>query len=164
MKLEEVINRIQTTKKGTYTPIVYQTIIPSNKNYKNIVVTKVTRAIVRLGCEYDNLKSVQLANAATLSLGVEQKATTRDYKWLLDKNGESLYPYLYEGRKGANLRCTVAHNVHYKAAKILGYYANGVEITQEQARIYTQNSPWDKKSRKLDVFDKNIDDIISIGE
>lgn len=165
MKLETVIKKIQTTKKGAYTPVVYQTTIPSNKEYKDVLVTKITRAIVRLGCKYDNLAAVKLARAATLSLGETKKVSARSYNWILDSKGNSLFPYLYQGSKGGvNIRFTVAHNVHYTASKVVGYYANGIEITKEQAMLYTRPSAWEVRKGAFDVFDKHIEDIISIGD
>ena len=163
MNLTELTAKIATIRKGAYVPIVYKTTIASNKDYKNIVVTKITRAIVRLGCSYDHLKTVQMARAATQALGVEKPNTSRTYEWIKDENGETLFPYLYKGSKGINLRLTIAHNVRYKQFEVIGYYANGVEITKVQAQMYTRPSAWTERTTPFDVFDKNIEDIISLG-
>lgn len=164
MELKEIMQKIKTIKKGTYTSIVYVTKIPSNKDHKDVVVTKMTKAIVRLGCSYEHLASVKLAQKATLSLGEETKTSTRVYEWLKEENGKSLFPLLYKGKNGINLRCTIAHKVHYKPFKVLGYYANGKEISKQEAEIYTQPSAWKERTSAFDVFDKNVNDIIVLGK
>lgn len=164
MELREIMKKIQDIKKGTYVPIVYMTKIPSNKNHKDIIVTKMTRAVVRLGCSYEHLTSIKMAQKNTLALGEEIKTSTRVYDWLKEENGKSLFPFLYKGKNGVNLRCTIAHKVHYKPFKVLGYYANGKEISQKEAKTYTQPSAWKERTSAFDVFDKNINDIMILGK
>ena len=159
MKLTQIEKIASSRRKGAYINIEYKTQITSNKDHKDLVVEKVVKSVVRLGINYLNIADVRAKNAQKAALGVateEKKSSPFFHKntYILgnEKNEGKYYLQLFTSKSPKH------------KSKIVGYYANGVEITEEEARSYTQPSQWTQKNSSLDVFQKNIQDILNLGK
>lgn len=153
-QIEEKLGKVHC---GSFTKVVYRTTITANKDHKGVEVTKVVKAVVRIGVRYSEMASVKAKAAAK---AVTNLATDLNkLPW-----GEWAGRFLIENKGQLYVRFACAKNNARLRPVVLGYYANGEEISEEEAREMTRPSEWTKKEDDLDVFNKKIEDVISIGE
>lgn len=152
-QINEVLGRIH---KGAFTKVVYKTILHSNKDYKEVEVTKIVEVVARFGVEYANMASVKQKMAQKAAIG--QAASVHTLAW-----GSWKSDFLIENKGQTYVRLTCPKNNPKLAPKVIGYYANGKEITKAEAMTMTRASDWATKE-DIDVYVKKIDDIISIGK
>ena len=156
MNYIELTKILSQKKQGCYYPVVYQTVMASNKDHKEVKVTKVVKAIVRYGITYGNIGEVKVKKASDILLGITDDKTDRELPW-----GTWINRWIIENHGNYYVRMTVSKNrLHHP--KVLGYYADGVEITEDQARALTRPSEWNKGDRDMLVFNKKIGDILSL--
>lgn len=152
-QINEVLEGIHC---GSFTKVVYKTSLHADKDHKGTEVTKVVKAVVRIGVRYSEMASVKAKAAAKAVAGLA--VDLNKLPW-----GNWVSRFLIENKGQIYVRFACAkNNVNLKPV-VLGYYADGKEISEEEARGMTRPSEWTKKDDDLDVFNKKIEDIISIG-
>lgn len=156
MNKQEIISILNNVKSGTYQVVTYKTKIASDRYNKDKEITKVVRTVVRFGVQYSHLDELVQEAKKRVALGLEPEKHELINahwinKWLIEHDNGNIY-----------LRCTVSKGIYHKS-QVLGYFKNGVAISEAEARACTQPSQWAPKNNPLLVFNKNIEDIISIG-
>lgn len=153
-QIEEKLGKIHC---GSFTRVVYKTTLAVNKDNKGIEVTKVVKAVVRIGVRYSEMASAKKKAAEKAALGLA--SDLNKLPW-----GEWDGRFLIENKGQLYVRFACAKNNAKLKPVVLGYYADGEEISEEKAREMTRPSEWTKKDTDLDVFNKKIEDVISIGK
>lgn len=153
-QIEEKLGKIHC---GSFTKVVYKTTLTVNKDHKGVEVTKVVKAVVRIGVRYSEMASVKAKAAAKAVTGLA--VDLNKLPW-----GEWVSRFLIENKGQLYVRFACAKNNANLKPVVLGYYANGEEVSEERAREMTHPSEWTKKEDDLDVFNKKIEDVISIGK
>lgn len=156
MNKQEIMSVLNNVKSGTYQVVTYKTKITSDKYNKDKEIVKVVRAVVRFGVQYSHLDELvqEAKERAALGLEPEKHELKNSHwlnKWLIEHDNGTIY-----------LRCTVSKGAYHKS-KVLGYFKDGVAISEAEARACTQPSQWTPKNGTFLVFNKKIEDIISIG-
>ncbi len=136
-----VINQAQSKRKGTYTPLIYKTIITLGGEK----VMRITKTNVRIGISYSNMKN-SLPKSSDLPWGEWDK----DYKFLINHKGKTY------------LRCALSQGKTHKKKE--EYFKDGKKIKlsdlpkEEADKLLTAN-----KGRTQTVFTINVDNIIKLG-
>ena len=155
---EQQINKIlEGIHCGSFTKVVYKTALHANKDHKGVKVVKLVKAIARFGVDYSQMASVKQKAAQKAALGMA--IDTHKLPWGKWKNR-----FLIENKGQLYVRFACAKNNARLKPVVLGYYADGEEISENEAREMTRPSEWTKKEDDLDVFNKKIEDVISIGK
>lgn len=156
MNRNQIEEKLEGIHCGSFTKVVYKTTLAANKDHKGVEVTKVVKSVVRIGVRYSEMASVKAKAAARAVTGLA--ADLNKLPW-----GNWISRFLIENKGQLYVRFACSkNNVNLKPV-VLGYYADGKEISEEKARKMTRPSEWTKKEDDLDVFNKKIEDIISIG-
>lgn len=153
MKLNELNQKIENYKKGTYIKMVHQSFPCTNKGQIDYHkrVRKVTSSVVRLGLEYSNLASQK---------GKETQGLP--YGYFTKKN------YIIENVKNnmfsQQLRVYLSKSVKHKAK--VQWYLDDKEVTKEWLydNGYLTQAQYERKSSIDDCFNISIENIISLGE
>ena len=155
---EQQINKIlEGIHCGSFTKVVYKTALHANKDHKGGEVVKLVKAVVRFGVEYSRMASVKQKAAQKVALGLA--VDTHKLPWGSWKNR-----FLIENKGQLYIRLTCPKNNVSLRPVVIGYYADGKEISRAEAEEMTRPSDWAKKDEDLDVYTKKIEDIVSIGE
>ena len=114
-------------------------------------ITKISKAIVRFGCEYDNLKNV--INKRDNGELPEINQGLNGMEWIE-------YPLFLKGIKNGNtyLRVNLIPDTQIETH----YYLNGNEVTKEEILQYCLASNF-SNGQQIDVFNVNIENIQSIN-
>lgn len=135
MTKQEIMEKLETIKKGVYTKITFQKDLGNN-------CVKVTEAVVRLKVNYYNLKSV---------LG-KQKSDRKITDIILMENT------LFENKEGkTKLRVFTTNNHRTKST----YYLNGVETDKKELLEKGYIQP--KESKPTSMYMLFTDNIIKLG-
>lgn len=94
---EVLIKKLNTYKDGTFTTIEWESDVSSARaKKKNIKITKRSKALVRLGCDYYNLQSTQNNGVVKGEGKPSWFAHCEDNKYLVkNKNNKNLYLQLF---------------------------------------------------------------------
>lgn len=157
MNEQEINQKLAKVHCGSFTTVVYRTALCTNKDHEGVEVTKVVKAVARFGVNYSKMASVQKKAAAKAALGLAVSLDDKKLPWGIWKTR-----FLIENKGQLYVRLACPKNNILLAPKVLAYYANGQEITKEQAMEMTRPSEWTKKEEDLDVYVKKIEDIVSI--
>lgn len=156
MNEEQITKKIEGIHGGSFTSVVYKTALAANKDHKGVEVYKVVKAVVRLHVRYSAMASVKQKMAQKAILGLASDVDKLPWgTWKGD--------CLIENKGQLYVRFAVSKNNLSHKSKVIGYYADGKEITEAEARALTRPSEWSRQGREFDVFDKKIEDIVSIG-
>ena len=152
MKRNEITAKLQTIRNGAYTNITFISDVCSNKDYKDRKVQKIVSAVVRLGVQYSHIQVEEIQSRQKDGLSTEEKLPWGE--WDID------CPYLISHKDNYYLRCTVSRSPnHHRKVR---YLVDGVEVTKEEAMLYTRPSEWNKKEEY--VYNPKIDNILSLGK
>lgn len=151
MKYEDVKRAIEFYKKGQFFSIEYSKELPLLKMYDgdNIVV-KFSRATVRMGIKYDNVRAVA------------EKRRTGELPQ--ENQGLSWGVWDIPGY-------TIVHksNIYLRVYPVKGnptesiYYVNGVKKNEEVARLLCLKSAFSSSKIQPDTYAINIENIERIG-
>lgn len=153
-QIEEKLGKIHC---GSFTKVVYKTTLAADKDHKGVEVAKVVKAVVRIGVRYSEMASVKAKAAAKAVTGLS--ADLNKLPW-----GKWAGRFLIENKGQLYVRFACAKNNASLKPVVLGYYANGEKISEDEAKAMTRPSEWARKDDNLDVFNKRIEDVISIGK
>lgn len=138
--------------KGAHTPIVWERAMKTRADIA-FTVTKRTCAYVRAGIDYANLSSVKE--------GIEsgERGEVQALPW-----GEwSEFPFIIS-HKGRNyVRLYPATFANLAAKTTSEYVADGVVITEDDAKRYCLASEFRKRDEPVTCFTIKAADILSIG-
>lgn len=156
MNEQQITKILEGIHCGSFTKVVYKTALHANKDHKGVEVTKVVKAVVRFGVEYSHMESVKAKAAQKAALGIAVSLHT--LPWGVWKSR-----FLIENKGQLYVRLACPKNNALLKPVVIGYYANGAEISKDEAMAMTRPSDWTQKDEDLDVYTKKIEDIISIG-
>ena len=154
MKPTEIIEKLNSRKKGTYISLKYTTSIESTKAGKqNISVTKELSMVVRWGITYGNIKGVNISVDSNYTPWYKHNSIN---PYILEhlKDNEKKYLQVFSSRN---------HKNHCKVK----YFINDKEVSREDVinSGYVNNSEFNiNKDKELLVMSLPISKIISIGE
>lgn len=157
MNEQQISEILEGIHCGSFTKVVYKTTLATNKDHKGVEVTKVVKSVIRIGVRYSEMASVKAKAAAKAVTGLA--VDLNKLPW-----GNWVNRFLIENKGQLYVRFSCSKNNAKLKPVVLGYYADGKEISEEEAREMTRPSEWTKKEDDLDVFNKKIEDIISIGK
>lgn len=157
MNENQITKKVEGIHGGSFTSVVYKTVIATNKDHKNTTVYKIVKAVVRLNVRYSSMASVKQKLAQKAALGLA--ADVDKLPWGTWKGN-----CLIENKGQLYVRFAVSKNNASHKSKVLGYYADGKEISEAEARELTRPSEWDRPERDLDVYTKKIEDILVLGK
>ena len=118
---------------------------------ENIKITKISKAIVRFGCQYDNLKNV--INKRENGELPQDNQGLNGLEWLE-------YPIFLRGIKNNNTYLRV--NLIPDTIIETKYYLNGNEVTKDEILQYCLASNF-SNNKQIDVFNVNIENIQEIN-
>ena len=151
MKLNEVINKLNEVKNGTFQCFNYKTDLPVRAAYKKqgISITKLCNTTARFGIFYGNV--VDLSDR-----GPYKKPENKEWiiKNKLEHNTDKdrYYVNVYTGPNKS------------KVQYILNNNGVSTHITKDEAKEYVIDSYFNgKSSTPSKIFKINIDNVISIG-
>ena len=151
MNRTEIQERLSTIRNGAYTNITFISDIAVNKDNKEHRVQKIVSAVVRLGIAYSHIQ------VDTIQFRDRNKEYEEKLPW---GEWDEKCPYLIAHKGNLYLRCTVSRSPnHHRAVK---YLVDGVEVSQEEAMLYTRPSEWTKREEY--VFNPNISNVLSLGK
>ena len=155
---EQQINEIlEEIHGGSFTRVVYKTSLHTDKFHKGLEAIKVVRAVARFGVKYQNMASVKQKAAQKAALGLATETSVLPWGTWINK-------FLIENKGQVYVRLTCSKNNPRHKSKVLGYYVNGREVSEEEMRAITRPSDWTQKDDELDVYNKKVEDIICIGK
>lgn len=153
MKLENLKNAIDNIRKGSYVVEEHQRAIPLKKGFEDLKVEKYTRAIVRIGCDYENLQEIK--NKITSS-----EIKNSNLKYVENYENAILYN---ENKKTYLIKFTKSRSKKHKT--ITKWLLNGVEVSKEFLISLKCLYSNDEKGSSYDspVYNVNINDLIRLG-
>lgn len=157
MKEQQINEILEEIHGGSFTRVVYKTSLHPDKFHKDFEAIKVVRAVARFGVNYNNMASVKEKAAQKAALGLATETSTLPWGTWINK-------FLIGNKGKTYVRLTCSKNNPRHKPKVLGYYVNGREVSEEEMRAITRPSDWTQKDDELDVYNKNIEDIICIGK
>lgn len=151
MNTNMIINKLSTKRNGQFFNISYVSDLPMTAKAKRegIVALKVTKATVRKGISYKNMKSVQerLGDKINEPLELPWGIWVPEYKGLLIEHKGKTYLRLYSSPN--------------KSKSV--YLVNGKEVSLDELKSMgiVQNSYWNKTGKPdcLTVNTANIEEI-----
>ena len=152
MNKEELKQLILKSNKGTFHTMIWNKELKLLKKFEGqMKITKISKAIVRFGCQYDNLKAVQDKRENGELPEINQGLN--GLEWLE-------YPIFLRGLKNNNVYLRV--NLIPDTIIETKYYLNGNEVTKDEILKYCLASNF-SNGKPLDVFNVNIDNIQEIN-
>lgn len=149
MKMTEIANAIRTTAKGSFHSAVWKKTLKTKKAFQNENIVKITKAVVRFGIEYDNMKAVQIKRESG-----ELPKENAGLPW-----GEwKQYPYIITHKGNDYLRVSVSANNPI----ISEYYLNGKRVDKDVIKSMCLASEFPTNTEKPDTMTINIDNIITM--
>lgn len=156
MKYEEVLQELQTRKKGTIISVEYKSNPTLNAVAKKsgITLEKYTTTTGRFGVNYNNIKAVKEQRELDKQNGVVRQQKTIWWNWL---NNNTIKEHTINGNKYLTITTSKLAKPKVK------YVLNGKEISKEelQKQNIVINSYWSEKE-PIQQYDININNIISI--
>ena len=151
MNTNMIINKLSTKRNGQFFNISYVSDLPMTAKAKRegVVALKITKATVRKGISYKNMKSVQerLGDRINEPLDLPWGIWVPEHKGLLIEHKGKIYLRLYS-----------SHNKHKSV-----YLVNGKEVSLDELKSMgiVQNSYWNKTGKPdcLTVNTANIEEI-----
>lgn len=164
MTYQQTLQKIQSKKAGTFSFITYQSQLKTLVVHRDKTITKITKVCCRFGVDYNNLKSVKIANTSTLLNGEQIVNQSNPLPWGNWK--QNLFPYIIEhinkkGEYNQYLRVTLIPKNRFKTK----YFINGIEVNANQARKYCLASEFRDYEYEKDapkVLTVNINNILEI--
>lgn len=145
MRYELLKKRMENKRKGTFGAIVYERPMKTLKAFSNDIVVKRTRAVVRTGVTYDNIKAVQEKRADGTYPSQNQGLTWGEW---IDEN--------FIGHKGNKyLRVYLGANNTMDSK----YFVNGRETSKEVVQAMCVKSEFGGKTTECLTI--NVENIIS---
>lgn len=151
----EVIDRILNSK-GSFVTAFWKSNQKPAAAHKNIVLEKVTKAIVRAGIDFSNLSSVKLA------IENNERGEVQALPWGQWKQ----FPYIIEHKDADYIRLYPSTgNNHIPCST---YYADGVEVSKQDYSQYLTNSDREKllnpSENRPECFTVKADNILGTAE
>ena len=125
------IREVALSKKGTFATLEYSRPVKVKKGCP-VEITKTTVARnVRIGAQYDAMKSVQLAKGVTSTADAHKLNTgLKGFEWVN-------FPTILQNKKGDKfVRITTNSNTKFDTT----YYANGIKVNKEDIEQYLPKS------------------------
>ena len=154
MNRTEIQNYLAKRHNGTYTNITFLSDVISNKDHKEVKVQKIVEAVVRFGVQYSHIQVEEIQARPRDNTTTEEKLPWGE--WDID------CPYLISHKDTQYLRCTVSRSPkHHRRVR---YLVDGVEVTKEQAMVYTRPSEWVPREKEEYVFNPKIENVLRLGK
>ena len=156
MKYEQVINELNTRRKGTLISVSYKSepTLTAQAKKSGIKVEKYTTTTARIGITYANIKAVKEQKELDKENGIVRQVKTQWWTWK-DKN--LIKENINNGKQYLTLTTAKKSN-----PKVI-YKVNGVECTKEQLQQQKVviDSYWNTKE-PVQQYDVNLDNLIDI--
>ena len=138
------------TKSGQFVSIHTKRPVKTKKAFSNIQLEKEASFVVRIGVNYDNIKTVQEKRASG-ELPPENAGLKPNFRWVK-------FPVLMQNEKNGEfyVRCTKGANTKPKSKFLL----NGIEVDKNSIAEYCLAQ--ELKSNEAEVFDIKVSNIIEI--
>lgn len=150
MKYEEIRNAIHSIHAGTYTNMTTCKTLKTRKEFKDKSIVKISRATIRSGCNYDNMKSTK---EGRLNGSIPAVNAGLPYgSWI---SGEENYFIEHKGQ--IYLRVSNSPN----KSKVT-YLVNGVPTDSETVKAMCLKSEFPTND-KPSVYNVKIENIVEIG-
>lgn len=150
MKFEQLKVKVHNINKGSFVNIDTCKTLKTKKAYSGNVVTKIGHGTVRVGVNYDNMRSVINGRAEG-----SKPAENSGLPWGHWIDGEENFFIEHKG----NTYLRVANSPNKATAH---YFCDGKEITKEQAQMMCLASEF-PKGNAPEVMCHNIENILNIG-
>lgn len=148
MEVTTLESAIKSIKKGSFVDLTWTKQLKSRKE-NPINVYKVSNGVVRLGIAYDNSKAVK--EKREKGEIPKENQGLNGCEWLM-------YPYILKGKTSNQLRVYTIPNSAISAK----YYAEGKEITKEDAEKLCLKSEFSSRTGDLECFNVKVDNIQKI--
>ena len=138
------------TKSGQFVSIHTKRPVKTKKAFSSIQLEKEASFVVRIGVNYDNIKTVQEKRDRG-ELPPENAGLKPNFKWVK-------FPVLMQNEKNGEfyIRCTKGANTKPKSKFLL----NGIEVDKNSIAEYCLAQ--ELKSNEAEVFDIKVSNIIEI--
>lgn len=156
MKTREIIDTLMQRKRGQFIKMSFKTEDKPRAEFKGTSLFKVVSGVFRWGINYSNMKEVKEA----IESGMRGEVGSLPWgHWvpgyehvLIKLNGVN------EDKMFLRIYPSPIHPVHTT------YFVNGVQVSKDNYKSYLTPSKAKSMGKSKPLFNKNVEDILSIGK
>lgn len=164
MNYKKFYEALENIKSGTCVRVIYTSYVPISSEFKDKCqdIKKTVSTTVRLGVQYNNIKSVKERQAANTA----KAANKQNYKWLIKNrvkynfNTGKTYLVMATFPKGDHTKVTYEFNNN----GIISYCHSKEALKNSPVGQFIRKSYFSTTSHPVDIYNVNIENIVQIGK
>lgn len=147
MTFETLKRNVLSKPKGTFSSLVWEKQLPVRKSFPNVIVTKRTSTIARVGVIYDNMKVVK---------GKRESGQLPTENAGLSWGTWETFPYFIQHKGKRYLRISLDKNNKMSSE----YFLNGRKVSKDEAIPYCTKAAF-PNGNEPDVLSISVENIIA---
>lgn len=148
MKLNELLEKISSIRKATYTKVMFKSIKKPLAKHKGDLIEKVTYGTYRIGIQYNHMQENIGRQTGPLK-GTNEQWLKGFENYIIEDNVKGTYKLRLYTPKNENLKPTVK------------WYLNGVETTKQW--LLDNGYLGKQSSQPTNLFNVMVENVIAIG-